>query len=258
MFKGGEKVKVRREQIKKYIISKGFVSLAELSSLFPDVSTMTLRRDLEYLENDGEIVRIKGGAKSIMHLSMQKEESYNRREYINPELKRELAEKAASLIEDNSCVFFDAGSTVMEVVKALGQKPMYTITSGPNIAVELTKNKNCTINVVCGHLSRENISLSGLNAVEFLKEINIGTAVIAASGFTENAGFTCGNYDECQLKKAVINMAARVIIVMDSTKLGRSHPFTFAVPGDADYLVSDNSFDTAVKAKLESGGLKVL
>ena len=187
-------MKERREQIKKHIISKGFVTLTELSSLFPDVSTMTLRRDLEYLETQGEIVRTKGGAKSIMHLSMQKEEAYNRREYINPELKRELAEKAAALIEDNSCVFFDAGSTVMEIVKALGQKSMYTITSGPNIAMELSKNKNCTINVVCGHLHRENISLSGLTSIEFLKDINIGTAIIAASGFTERSGFTCGNY----------------------------------------------------------------
>lgn len=251
-------MKERREQIKKHIISKGFVTLTELSSLFPDVSTMTLRRDLEYLETEGEIVRTKGGAKSIMHLSMQKEEAYNRREYINSGLKRELAEKAAALIEDNSCVFFDAGSTVMEVVKALGQKSMYTITSGPNIAMELSKNKNCTINVVCGHLHRENISLSGLTSIEFLKEVNIGTAIIAASGFTERAGFTCGNYDECQLKKTVIEKAARVIIVMDSTKLGRSHPFTFALPSDADYLVSDKSFDKTVKAKLEAEGLKVL
>lgn len=257
MLKVGDSVKQRREQIKKYIVSKGFVSLTELSSLFPDVSTMTLRRDLEYLESDGEIVRTKGGAKSIIHLSMMREESYNRREFINPDLKKELAVKAASLIEDNSCVFFDAGSTVMEVVKALGQKPMYTITSGPNIAVELTKNKNCTINVVCGHLHRENISLSGLNSIEFLKGINIGTAVIAASGFTQSAGFTCGNFDECQLKKAVIAMAARVIIVMDSTKLGRSHPFTFAHPEDVDYFVTDDQFDPSVKAKLEADGLRI-
>ena len=251
-------MKDRREKINKYIISKGFVTLTELSSLFPEVSTMTLRRDLEYLEDAGEIIRTRGGAKSIMHLSMKKEEAYNRREFVNPSLKAEIGKKVAGLIEDNSCVFFDAGSTVMQVAKEMGQKPLFAITSGPNIAMELTKNKNCDISVVCGHLNPDNISLSGLHSVEFLKGLNIGTAIIAASGFTKNCGFTCGSYDECELKRAAVQMAGRVIIVMDSTKLGKSHPFTFAEPSDADYFVTDDGFDKKTAENLTQIGVKVL
>lgn len=251
-------LKDRRDKISKYIVSKGDVTLTELSELFPEVSTMTLRRDLEFLENLGEIVRTKGGAKSIKHLSMQIEESYNRREFINPELKEEIGKKVAALIKDNSCVFFDAGSTVMQVVKALGDKPLFAITSGPNIAMELTKNRNCDISVVCGHLNHDNISLSGLHAAEFLSGLNIGIAVVAASGFTTENGFTCGSYDECMLKQAAIKGATTVIVVMDSTKLGKGHPFTFAQPSDIDYFVTDDNFDKRIKAQLKKSGLKVL
>ena len=251
-------MKDRRDKISNYIASKGVITLSELSELFPEVSTMTLRRDLEFLENMGEIVRTKGGAKSIKHLSMQIEESYNRREFINAELKAEIGKKVASLIKDNSCVFFDAGSTVMQVVKALGDKPLFAITSGPNIAMELTKNKNCDISVVCGHLNHDNIALSGLHAAEFLSGLNIGTAVVAASGFSPENGFTCGIYDECMLKRAAIKGASTVIAVMDSTKLNKSHPFTFAQPEDIDYFVTDGNFDKRTKAQLKKLGLKVL
>lgn len=239
-------MKQRRQQIKEYISNNDFVSLLELSEMFPAVSTMTLRRDLEFLESEGDIIRTKGGAKSIKNLTMMKEDSYNKREFINPSLKKEIAEKAAALIEENSCLYFDAGSTVMQIAKAVGEKPLFAVTNGPNIAMELTKNKNCEINVICGRLNRDNIALSGLHAVEFLEDININTAILAASGYTAEHGFTCGNYDECRLKSAVIKKAQKIILVMDSTKLGANHPFTFATPEDIDVFVTDSGFDKAV------------
>lgn len=251
-------MKERREKINKYIIEKGFVSISELSEILPNISTMTIRRDLESLEERGDIVRTKGGAKSIMHLSMKKEEAYQSRENINLDLKMEIAEKTKSLIDDNSCVFLDSGSTVMLLVKALGDKPIFAITSGPNIAMELLKNSNSEISMVCGKLSRENISLSGMRAVDFLKGINIGVAVIAASGFSFDYGFSCGNFDECELKSAVIKMAKKTIVVMDSTKFGKNHPFTFAKAEDIDFFVTDNNFDYKNLGLIKKLGVKTI
>ncbi len=261
MFKtytGVVEIQERRKLINTHLSEKGFLSIAELAKLFPDVSSMTIRRDLEYLENRGEIVRTKGGAKSILHLFTQKEEGYHSREVINADLKEEIAQKMKGLIEEKSCVFFDAGSTVMRIVKELGQKPMYAVTNDPNIALELIKNPNCEINVVCGTLNRDNISLSGIGACEFLDSINIGTAVIAASGFSFEYGFTCGGYDDSLLKKKVISKAGKTIVVMDSTKLHRNHPFTFAGLAEADILVTDKNFDETIKAKIKDQGVKVV
>jgi len=251
-------MKQRREEIKNYISSKDFVSLAELSEMFPKVSTMTLRRDLEFLEGEGEIIRTKGGAKSISHLSKIKEEAYNKREFVNPELKEEIGKKVAALINEGECVFFDAGSTVMQVVKEIGQKNMFAVTNGPNIAMELTKDLNCNINVVCGKLNRDNISLSGLRAVDFVEEINFSTAVIAASGYTSEHGFTCGGYDDSRLKSAVIKKAGRVIVVMDKTKFGTNHPFTFASADDIDILVTNKGCDKASLCDFENCGVTTI
>lgn len=248
----------RRKQMNKYIQTRGFVSISELSAVFPAVSTMTIRRDLEFLEDTGEIVRTKGGAKSIMHLSMQKEEAYYSRENINSDLKMEIAQKVCGLIEENSCVYFDAGSTAMYIVKSLENKRIFAITSGPNVALELLKHEGIEVSVLGGGLNRENIALSGFGATEFVRAINIGTAIIAASGYSEDYGFTCGNFDENELKKAVIKSSARVIVVMDSTKTGKNHPFTFAKPEDVDIFVTDSKMTGRELAAFKKSKIKII
>jgi len=240
-----------------YITEKGEASLVELSSIFPDVSTMTIRRDLEFLESRGDVVRTKGGAKSIKHLSLRHEAAYHHRESENADLKREIAEKAAGLIADDSCIYFDAGSTMMHVVQALGEKPLFAITNDPNLALELIKNPNCEVSMTSGKLSRRSISLSGLGATTFLSGINIGTAIMASSGYSPDLGFTCGTYDEAILKRAVIESAKRVILVMDSTKFGRNHPFTFAKATDIDCFVTDSRVDKTMLTHLTRAGVRL-
>lgn len=247
----------RREKILAYIISKGEASLVELSSVFPDVSTMTLRRDLEFLESRGDVVRTKGGAKSIRHLSLRHEAAYHHRESENADLKREIAQKAISLIDDDSCIYFDAGSTTMHIARNLGEKPLFAITNDPNLALELIKNPNCEVSMTSGKLSRRSISLSGLGAAQFLSGINIGTALMAASGYSPDLGFTCGTYDEAMLKKAVIAAAKKVILVMDSTKFAHNHPFTFAKTSDIDFFVTDSRVDKTTLSHLTRAGVRI-
>ncbi len=247
----------RREKILEYIMQRGEASITELSAVFPHVSSMTIRRDLEFLESRGDVVRTKGGAKSIEHLSLRREAAYHHREEENPELKREIADKTVSLIPDNSCVYFDAGSTTMQVAKRLGEKPLFAVTNDPNLAIELIKDPNCEVSMTSGKLSRRSISLSGLGATEFLGGINIGTAIMAASGYSPDLGFTCGTYDEAMLKRTVIATAKKVILIMDSAKLGRNHPFTFATAEDIDCFVSDSGVDKAMRAHLKGKGVHI-
>ena len=80
---------------------------------------------------------------------------------------------------------------------------------------------------------------------------------MAASGFTWGSGFTCGNFDECQMKKRVIERAAKVIMLMDSTKYGKSMPFTFATLTEIDMLITDDKIpqevpDELLKQKIET------
>ncbi|MDD6309237.1 MAG: DeoR/GlpR family DNA-binding transcription regulator [Clostridia bacterium] len=248
----------RRKRILAYIIEKGEASILELSSLFPTVSSMTIRRDLEYLEANGDVVRTKGGAKSIVGLSMRREEAYHQRASENAEQKKEIAEKTIPLLSETNSVYFDAGSTVMQIVKSLDNMPMLAITNDPNIAIELLNNPLCEVNIIGGRLNRQNISISGLGAADALHGIHIDTAVMAASGYTEAFGFTCGSYDEAVLKRTVIAAAKKIILVMDSTKIGRNHTFSFAEPSDVNFFVTDSQADPNVLTALKEAALVII
>jgi len=247
----------RQEKIQTIINSNGEIKLSELENLFPDISTMTLRRDLEKLETLGEIVRTRSGAKSIAYLSRLKEAQYSERESESIAEKDFIARIAHQYVKQGSSIFLDAGTTVTGLSRLLASDKLFTITTAPNIALECAKNHNNTVFMTGGQLSTGNLSLSGVNALSFLDHINIDVAFMAASGFTFNNGFTCGNFDECQIKKRVIAKTAKSIMLMDSSKIGKNLPFTFADPADIDLLITDQKLTQEDSKSLQKLGILV-
>ncbi len=236
----------RQLLVGNYIDEKGEMSLRELEALFPDVSSMTLRRDLDALEAEGRIIKIKGGAKSIRHLSrsilfQNVEDDYGHRELENTAAKEAIAEAAAGLAETGCSIFMDAGSTLMCLARRLSEERRFVVTSGINVAMEMARNKHTIVNLIGGQLSRDNLCVAGAGALNHLQNINIDIAFIGASCFSAEAGFTCGDYNECEMKRYVVSKAKKKYVLMDSTKLGRSMPYTFARPEDMDCLITDNT-----------------
>jgi len=248
----------RQEKIKTIIGESGEAKLCELEELFPDVSSMTLRRDLEKLETLGEIVRTRSGAKSIAFLTRLSEAQFSERESENIAEKNFIATTAYQYVRQESSIFLDTGTTVTGLARLLGKDKLFIITTAPNIALECAKNPDNTVFMTGGQLSSGNLSLSGVNALSFLEHINIDVAFMASSGFTFNNGFTCGNFDECQIKKRVIEKAAKVMMLMDSSKFGRGMPFTFASLSDIDLLVTDAGIAKEDLKKIQSSGISVI
>ena len=247
----------RQQKIQTIINENGEAKLSELEGFFPDVSTMTLRRDLEKLEALGEIVRTRSGAKSIAYLSRLSETQFSERETQNIAEKNFIAQVAYKNIKQDSSIFLDTGTTVTGLAKLLSNDKLFIITTAPNIALECAKNTDNTVFMTGGQLSSGNLSLSGVNALSFLDHINIDVAFMASSGFTFNNGFTCGNYDECQIKKRVIEKSAKSIMLMDSTKFGRNLPFTFAGLHDVDLLITDKNIAQEDLKRLQKAGVAV-
>ena len=248
----------RQQKIQTIISENGEAKLSELEQLFPDISTMTLRRDLEKLETLGDIVRTRSGAKSIAYLSRLKEVQYSVRESENITEKTSIAQKAHQCVTQGSSVFLDAGTTATALARLLVNDKLFVITTAPSIALECAKNPSITVFMTGGQLSSGNLSLSGVNALGFLDHINIDAAFMAASGFAWNSGFTCGNYDECQIKKRVIDKAAKVIMMIDNTKFGKSLPFTFASLHDIDLLITDDKIAQSDLDKLHQQDISTL
>ncbi|MDD3198676.1 MAG: DeoR/GlpR family DNA-binding transcription regulator [Eubacteriales bacterium] len=232
--------KERREAINETIQNAGEVKLTDLEKLFPEVSSMTIRRDLEALERQGRIIRIRGGAKSIAHLSMIKEAVYTQRQVSNTPAKNLIADKAAELVSSGRSIYIDSGTTCMSLSQRLPDKNLFVLTPAPNIALELIKNSNIKVNITGGQLNRDTLTLSGFNAVEYVKTINIDMAFMAASAFSLQNGFTCGDYYEAELKRLIIRKAQQVIMMMDSSKINTGMPYTFARLNQIQTLITDD------------------
>lgn len=250
----------RQQQILSILEAKGELQLTGLRELYPELSMMTLRRDLTTLEAAGHLIRTHGGAVSVKKITTSggEEDAYSLRATENIEAKMRIAQKALSFVDRGRSIYFDAGSTIMFLAKALPDDNYSIITSGVNIAFELVKKQRPSIVTVGGTINRNTLSISGPNAISLIDTVNIDLAFMAASGFSPDSGFTVSNIYECELKRKVIQRAKKVIVLMDSSKLNKSLAFTFAQMEDIDALVSDEALTQEVIDLAEKSSVKVL
>lgn len=246
----------RQEKILSYVNKRGEVSVKELLELVGDCSNMTLWRDLAKLEDEGKILRTRGGAAPIKPKETGKEESFLLRVKKNIRAKEEIARIAAPLLNEDRAHFLDAGSTVYTLVNNLHLANYTFITGAVNIASELARGTN-NITLLGGQVNINTISNSGPQAEEMLDLINIDVAIMATSGYSARGGFTGGFLPEAQLKAKVLKKSAFSIMLMDSDKVGKSHPFSFGTLKDFDILIGDRNLPSEFIKIATKQGVKV-
>lgn len=227
---------IRQERILAFIEQNHLATIKQLQELFPDVSLMTIHRDLQALENRGMVVKVRGGAKSVRHTG---DPGFDERAQENNSAKSIIAQKALSLIQPHTSVFLDASTTNLILARSLPDISLNIFTTGPSIALELCRLHNPTVTVCCGAINRKNLALSGQNTLEMLEKINIDLAFIGVSGCSVEAGFTCGTESDMLVKHKVIQKARTSVVMCDRAKLSRLMPYTFARMEDVDCLISD-------------------
>lgn len=246
---------IRQQLLQEYIEKNNVVTIKELHALCPEVSLMTIHRDLDALEQGGSIVKFRGGARSVRHAG---DLGFDIRLQENVSGKYDMAQKALALIQPNSTVFLDASTTNLMLARKLPDTSLNIFTTGPNIAIELCRLMNPNITLCCGTLNRKNMALSGPNALDLLDKINIDLAFIGVSGCFADVGFTCGTEADMVIKRTVIRKARRSVVMCDSTKFSRLMPYTFATFADVDYLISDQAVPTAIAQAAEKAGVTIL
>lgn len=246
---------IRQQKIQEYIEKNHVVTIKELHALCPEVSLMTIHRDLDALELRGTIIKVRGGARSVRHTG---DLGYDIRLQENVSGKLIMAQKALELIQPNTTVFLDAGTTNLILARKLPDVNLNIFTTGPNIAVELCRLQNPNITLCCGTLSRKNMALSGSNTMEMLDKINLDIAFVGVSGCYADAGFTCGTEADMVIKRTVIRKARTTVAMCDSGKFSRLMPYTFANFEDVDYLISDKPVPDHIAEAARSAGVKLL
>jgi len=256
----GYVINERQQHILELLEQKGEVQLQQLKDIFSEVSMMTLRRDLISLENEGYLIRTYGGAVSVKKIAANsgEEDAYSRRATENVEAKMKIAEKAVHMVEKGRSVFFDSGSTIMCLAKLLPDDSYSVVTSGANIALELIKKLRTSVFTLGGLMNRNTLSMSGPYAISGLNTINIDLAFLAASGFSIDRGFTVSNMYECELKRKVVEQAKKVILLMDTGKMNKDLPFTYATLEDIDVWVCEKELPNDVAAEAAKYNVKIL
>lgn len=231
--------KQRREIIREIFNSQPFTSFKELEARFPELSSMTIRRDVDYFQNRGEVVKVRGGARSVKFMMTSMDDTFDKRRNDNVMAKRKIASVAANYIASGKKMFFDAGTTIMALASVIPEKRMNITTNCPHVAFELLKHQEVVINIIGGTLNRTDLSLSGTQSNKYIDSCNFDVSFIAPTGFSEFNGFTTGNWSECDVKRHVVKKSDKVVVLLDSSKFNKSMPYTFANLNDISVIICD-------------------
>ncbi len=249
---------IRRSTIGDLFQTRPFISLHELEEMFPDVSSMTLRRDIEYYEKKGDVIKVRGGARSMKFIVNSDDDAFNLRLHLNSDAKRKVAKAALQFIEPGRSIFLDSGTTVLRLVEYMPNDRITVTTTGLNVALEIMKKDMPIVNIVGGMINRGNITVSGNQALDFIDGINIDVAFVVPSGVSAQEGLTCGNYSDCDLKRKVVEKARKVVLLMDASKNNKCLPYTFAEIKDVDCIISDEALPMDMAKYAIEAGVEVI
>lgn len=248
----------RVSKIAEIIDKRGKLSLKQLGDFFPNISLMTLRRDLFLLEEEGRVIRVRGGAMSVKDVQKTSGEPYVKKTTMHTDEKIEIAQKAAELITEGSSIFLDAGSTALYLAKEMPDIACNVFTNGLAVATELAKKKNVSVNLLGGPLIKENLSTASSLSSLYFADTNFETAIIAPAAFTLESGFSCASQMEADLFRIVTKKAKFTYMMLDSSKIGKIKPYTFARLEDINALITDDNFPEDLKEKFQELNLVIL
>lgn len=245
----------RRNQIVELLNQQQMVKNADLMERF-GISIETVRRDLAFLEEQGILERIYGGAVKKTYRST--EPMYSNREKENEQEKRNIARAAAALIEPNDTVFLDLGTTVLFMAEQISKDQTLTaFTNALRTAVVLSEKPGCQVIIPGGTLRTYELSVSGSMAEENMRRFNVDKAFIGGAGVTES-GITDFHIGEAGLRRQIIENARQVIVLADYSKFGVRAVSNVCALKDVDILITDEKTPQQMLEMLEDRGIRVI
>lgn len=245
----------RKKQLVDIINREKAVAIADLGERV-GVSHMTIWRDLGELATEGAIERIRGGAIA------RKREPFpmpGHKPEQNPhaEQKNAIGRYAARhLVNEGDFITIEAGTTASSVVPHLQESNITVLTNGLLTSLQAYQT-NTNITLMCsGGVLIETGAFIGPQAVEFFKSHRVRKAFVGASGLTLEDGFTDPTPLYLPLKKAMMENADQVILLLDSSKLGTRSLLQVASLDEVDILVTDSGASADLLSALREQGIE--
>lgn len=243
----------RKRTIVQLVTERDGCAVAELAEEL-DFSKATIRRDLRDLEAEGRIERSHGGA--VPASSVGAERSYGAREVERLDAKQAIARRAAEELRQGQVACFDAGTTTMEVGRAVATADFVAVTNMPDLATELA-DREVDVKVTGGSLRPRTRALVGPAAERFLGQANFDLVYLGTNALDAGAGLSTPNEDEAAVKSLMVDRAEQVVLVADSSKFGERSFASFADLDAVDVLVTDERPPEGLAAALDEADVRV-
>ena len=245
----------RRRIILEELEKNKQVKMTDLFQLF-DVSKVTLRKDLQYLESRHLLIRSRGGA--MLPVKVADDLSVKQRMVLNLDNKKKIASKAVSLINEGDTIIIDSGTTLMQLACLLNQVQNLTvITNAIDIALKLSEFDNLKIIVPGGVFRKNSFSLVGVFAVGNFSMFRADKYFVSADGINEDGVFT-SNLEEGQLAKLIMSSAKENVLLIDSSKFDRMGIINYSSLGKFHTLITDKNLPRDYHKLLTELGVKVI
>ncbi len=248
-------VEQRRNEIVEMVGRQGTVRVSELSKMY-GISEVTIRGDLECLEAQGHLNRVHGGAVGTgkLYANMDLGERY----LTNASSKKELAELAASFIQDNDTIMMNAGTTLTYILHAAqGKKNIRIVTNSIQNAMEINAFPGFDVILLGGEIDNKYQFTYGDDTLNQLEKYHADKCILSVDGINMKDGLTLYYANETGIIRQMINASEQVIVAADASKIGKSAFSCVASVSDMDVLITNRTDKKDEIAEIKSLGIQV-
>lgn len=222
----------RREEIVKLLKEDEEVAVADLAERF-GTSPLTIRRDFDYLQEQGILLRSYGMARLTATYA---DASGSRR----AQAKQSIARRAAEFIEDGDTVFINTSSTALAVIDFISAHGVTIVTNNGRVLGK-TIPSNITVILTGGEVRVPKWSMTGDFTLDTIAQIKAPKSILGCSGISVQRGLTTIVAQEMRVNALMLEQSEQRIIVVDSSKLGKDSSFRYGDVDQIDTLITDRA-----------------
>ena len=245
----------RMRGIMKKLEGENRVLIADLAKEY-NTTSVTIRKDLDILENQGLLKRTHGGA--ILHKPLFHGLNLNEKEKLNADEKKRIADEAVKLISEGDVVILDSGSTTTQLARNMKNlKGITVITNAVNIALELSAS-DCEIILTGGALQKNSSTLVGPFADDIFRKISADKLFHGVDGIDYETGLTTPDIIEANTSRVMMQRAGENILLVDSSKFGRRSLGVICQIKEINKIITTRKMDKNEIKNLKDIGVEVI
>lgn len=255
-MKSSQSTAERRYRLITLLESQGSLSVDQLAEEL-HVSSMTIRRDVDYLVEEGIVSHPDQGKVSIKRDALF-ELNIEQKKYVHITQKRAIGAFCADLVEDNEMAFIDGGTTTMEVARNVAKRPNVTVmTNSLSVASVVAAVPDAHLSMCPGVYRRRSVDFLGVLATSFISNQDIDIAFLGIGGISPGFGLSVSNTPEWAFKRSLIRRAKRIICVADSSKFGVDWLCVLCPLSDIDLIVTDEGISDQMASACRKAGADI-